>query len=86
MWAAVEKSLLQDSEYRICNISKLTIPKRIQCYCKGFQCERQLGKHKYSRKEAIIAAEIEVGLMMTNALVMEHSSINSLGEAENLII
>lgn len=58
---------------------------------KGFsviarQCTIQLGKHKGSRKEAIIAAEIEVELMMTHALVMEHSSLNSLGEAEDLLI
>lgn len=58
---------------------------------KGFsviarQCAIQLGKHKGSRKEAIIAAEIEVELMMTHALVMEHSSLNSLGEAEDLLI
>lgn len=45
-----------------------------------------IGKHKYSRKEAIIAADIEVGLRMTNALVMEHSSINSPEEAVNLVI
>lgn len=45
-----------------------------------------IGEHKYSRKEAIIAADIQVGLTMTNALVMEHSSINSLGEAVNLVI
>lgn len=86
MWAAVEKNLLEDSEYRICNISKLTIPQRIPCYCKAFQRARQSGKDRDSRKEAIIAAEIEVGLMMTNAFVMEHSSINSPGEAVNLVI
>jgi len=46
MWAAVEKSLLHDSEYRIRNISKLTILQRTKCYCKGFQCTHHLGKHK----------------------------------------
>lgn len=53
---------------------------------KTFNVHVKLGKHKYSRKEAIIAAGVEVGLMMTNALVMEHSSINSCGEAVNLVI
>lgn len=86
MWAAVKKNLLQDFEYRICNISKLTIPQSIRCYCKAFQRARQLGKHKDSRKEAIITAVIEVGLMMTNVLVTEHSSINSPGETVNLVI
>lgn len=76
MWIAVEKNLLQDPECRIYNISKLSIPHRIQ---RPFHVHIQLGKHKDLRKEAILAAGMEVGLMMTNALVMEHSLINSPG-------